>query len=146
MQFTTTVGLPHYLLGIAPRHASSTRGASGVAGLPSALRVSWAAGPWRSRRFAAQLGQEFLIDRRNLCGLPAAVARGLRRYNLSYIASRVPQSETTFIEDDWKSCVFFQVRAQRYPDIVTWSANPRRPEMLGHDTDGFFCVFAADMT
>jgi hypothetical protein len=78
---------------------------------------------WRVRLFAAPMHHLFEIDPRNTGGLSPSVARGIRRYGLSYTVCRVPQSETSFDEPDWKGCLFFCFRARRYPDIVSFTAN-----------------------
>ncbi|MDB5335268.1 MAG: hypothetical protein JWN70_887 [Planctomycetaceae bacterium] len=78
---------------------------------------------WRRRLFAAPMHQKFVIDSRNMAGMPTSVARAIKRFGLSYSVCRVSQAESTFIEPDWDGLMFFQFQARRYPDIVAFSAN-----------------------
>jgi hypothetical protein len=77
----------------------------------------------RRRLFVTPLHQPFPIDAGHTEGLPAAVARGVRRYGLSYAVCRVPQTETPFREPGWEGSVFFRFQASPYPDIVSFTAN-----------------------
>jgi hypothetical protein len=78
---------------------------------------------WRQRLFAAGLHECFPIDARHTDGLPDYVARGVRRYGLSFTVCRVPGSWTPFDEDGYEGMVFFRFQASKYPDIVNFSAN-----------------------
>ena len=83
---------------------------------------------WRRRLFVAPLHQPFPIDAGHTEGLPTAVARGVRRYGLTYAVCRVTQTETPFREPGWEGSVFFRFQASRYPDIVSFTAN--NPEVV----------------
>lgn len=78
---------------------------------------------WRRHLFSAPMHDKFVIDSRNVEGIPTSVARAIRRFGLSYFVCRVSQGESTFIEPDWDGFCFFQFQARRYPDIVAVSAN-----------------------
>lgn len=78
---------------------------------------------WRRRLFAAPIHELFVIDNRHTDGIPRFVARGVRRYGLSYTVCRVAQSETMFTEPDWQGYMFFRFQARQFPDIHAFSAN-----------------------
>lgn len=80
---------------------------------------------WRRRLFAAAMYQSFTIDAQHTEGLPDFVARGLRRYELSYTVCRVPESETPFDQEGYEGYVFLRFQASRHPEIVNYAAcNP----------------------
>jgi len=56
---------------------------------------------WRDRMFAAPLHPAFLIDARHAVGVPDKVARGIRRYGLSYTVQRIASEETRFFQAGW---------------------------------------------
>jgi hypothetical protein len=78
---------------------------------------------WRERLFAAELFAEFPIDCQHTQGLPEAVARGIRRYRLAYVASRIPSAPPPFAALWFEGCEWFCFKARGYPDIVSYSAN-----------------------
>lgn len=80
---------------------------------------------WR-RKFLNAVDYELHAISANDCpSLPTSVAYGIRRFQLSYTVSKVPQNATPFSEPDWEGHVFVRFAARRYDDIVRFCAiNP----------------------
>ena len=77
---------------------------------------------WRKRLFEANFHQAFPIDAGHLDDVPGRIAEPIKKFNLRFLAAKVPPQET----ESWLSdggMIVFKFWAQEYPSVSRFSGN-----------------------
>ncbi len=77
---------------------------------------------WRKKLFESDEYESFPIDKDHLEGILPEVAKAIKKYNLQYLAAKVPACET----EPWLSeggLIIFKFWAKHYPSVKMFSGN-----------------------